>query len=188
MKAEDIARTHGEMMLDFVGKTIAHGLSKGAPPAVDTKSFPDGLTEPGATFVTIEKDGKLRGCIGSLQAHRPLIEDLVHNAYRAAFKDPRFPPVGKDEAGRISWSVSLLSAPEQMLIRDERDLLSQLVPGADGLIIADGAKRATFLPQVWDQLPEPTTFLAHLKRKAGMTPDHWSKTFEAHRYRAIKIG
>lgn len=188
MKAEDIADTHGKLMLDFVGKTIAHGLSKGAPPAVDTKSFPDDLTEPGATFVTIEKDGKLRGCIGSLQAHRPLIEDLVQNAFRAAFKDPRFPPVNQEEASRISWSISLLSAPEQMLIRDEGDLLSQLVPGVDGLIIVDGSKRATFLPQVWEQLPEPVRFLAQLKRKAGMASDHWSNTFEAHRYRAIKIG
>jgi AmmeMemoRadiSam system protein A len=188
MTADDIAAAHGKMMLEFVGKTIAHGLSKGAPPAVDTKSFPADLTAPGATFVTVEKDGKLRGCIGSLQAHRPLIEDLVHNAYRAAFKDPRFPPLTKAEAPSVTWSISLLSAPERMLVGDEKDLLSQLVPGVDGLIIADGGKRATFLPQVWDQLPDPNTFLAHLKRKAGMAPDHWSKTFEAHRYRAIKIG
>lgn len=188
MEADQIAATHGALLLDFVKKTLAHGVTQGKPPAVNLKSFPEELTEPGATFVTVEKEGKLRGCIGSLQAHRPLVEDLVENAFKAGFKDPRFPPLTSEEMGRVSWSISILSEPEQMLFRDEADLLSQLQPGVDGLIIADRGRRATFLPQVWEQLPDPSVFLAHLKRKAGLPQDHWSADFTAFRYRVVKIG
>lgn len=188
MDAEKIAEAHGQMLLDIVKRVLAHSVIKGAAPAINLESFPEPLRENGATFVTIEKQGKLRGCIGSLQAHQPLIEDLVHNAYRAGFKDPRFPPLSREEMGQISWSISLLSEPAQMLIKDEADLLAQLRPGIDGLIIADKGKRATFLPQVWEQLPDPKTFLAHLKRKAGMAPDHWSPDFTALRYTATKVG
>lgn len=175
-------------MLDIVKRTLAYGLTHGKPPEVDLKSFPDALTRPGATFVTVEKSGRLRGCIGTLQAYRPLITDLVENAFRAGFKDPRFPPLTRDEMHLISWSISILSEPEVMLFRDEADLLSQLKPGIDGLILQDGSRRATFLPQVWEQLPDPKTFLAHLKRKAGLPPDHWSEALTVQRYRVEKVG
>lgn len=188
MDATQIAETHGPLMLDFVQKTLAHGLSQGKPPAVNVESFPEELQAPGATFVTVEKEGRLRGCIGSLQAHRPLVADLVENAYRAGFKDPRFPPLSEEELAQVTYSISILSKPEPMEIRDEADLLAQLVPGVDGLIITDQGRRATFLPQVWDQLPTPDVFLAHLKKKAGMAPNHWSDTFQALRYRVVKVG
>ena len=188
MNTQEIADKHGALLLDLAKRSLADGLVNGKPPPVNLDSFPEELKAPGATFVTIEKAGKLRGCIGTLQAHRPLVLDLVENAYRAGFKDPRFPPLSGEEMGRISWSISILSEPERMLIRDEDDLLSQLVPGVDGLIIADNGRRATFLPQVWDQLPDAKTFLAHLKRKAGLPPDHWSPNFQAFRYRVVKVG
>jgi AmmeMemoRadiSam system protein A len=137
--------------------------------------------------VTLEKSGRLRGCIGSLQAHQPLVQDLAQNAYRAGFKDPRFPPITPEELPDISASISILSAPEQMLFQDEEDLLAQLVPGVDGLILQDGPRRATFLPQVWEQLPDPKQFISHLKRKAGMAEDHWSPTVTASRYRVVKV-
>lgn len=188
MDATQIAETHGPLLLDFVKRTLANGVTQGKPPEVNIESFPEELREPGATFITIEKRGKLRGCIGSLQAHRPLVSDLVENAFKAGFKDPRFPPLTGDEMGQISWSISILSPPEQMLFQSEADLLAQLVPNVDGLIIADRGRRATFLPQVWEQLTTPETFLSHLKRKAGLPPDHWSPDFEAHRYRVVKVG
>lgn len=188
MDAATIAETHGPLMLEFVQKTLAHGLAQGKPPAVNVDSFPEELRSPGATFVTVEKEGRLRGCIGSLQAHRPLVTDLVENAYRAGFKDPRFPPLSQEELEEVTFSISILSAPEPMAIKDEQDLLSQLVPNVDGLIIADQGRRATFLPQVWEQLPTPEVFLAHLKKKAGMAPNHWSDTFQALRYRVVKVG
>ena len=183
-----IARKHGARLLNIAGAVIDKTLASGRAPAVDVESFAPALRAPGATFVTIEKAGKLRGCIGSLEAHRPLIEDLVKNTHAAAFKDPRFPPVTKEERGDLTVSISLLSpATEIDGLESEADLLAVLEPGKDGLIIADGQRRATFLPQVWDQIPEPKDFLAHLKRKAGLAADHWSATMRAWRYRVVKV-
>ena len=188
MEVDQIAETHGDLLLDFVKKTLVHGMIQDKPPAINIESFPEELTQPGATFVTVEQEGRLRGCIGSLRAHRPLVEDLARNAFRAGFEDPRFQPLKSEEMGRINWSVSILSKPKQILFRDETDLLSRLKPRVDGLIISDMGQRATFLPQVWEQLPDPSVFLAHLKRKAGLAQDHWSPGFTALRYRVAKIG
>jgi len=142
------------------------------------------LREKGACFVTLRCDGHLRGCIGSPMAWRPLAEDVTENAVRAAFSDPRFPPVGADEMFRIRLSLSLLTPPEPMSFTGEADLLSQLRPGTDGLVIEDGGHHALFLPAVWDQLPDPIDFLGHLKAKAGLDSDHWSDTFRASRFTA----
>ena len=142
------------------------------------------LREKGACFVTLRRDGHLRGCIGSPMAWRPLAEDVTDNAARAAFSDPRFPPVGADEMFRIRLSLSLLTPPEPMSFTGEADLLSQLRPGTDGLVIEDGGHHALFLPAVWDQLPDPNDFLEHLKTKAGLDSGHWSDTFRASRFTA----
>ena len=183
MTAEEIAKKHRALLM----KIVHHALEKGAVPSINLPSFPEELTAPGATFVTLEKQGQLRGCIGSLQAHQPLVQDLAQNAYRAGFKDPRFPPVTAQELPEITPSISILSPPEQMMFRDEQDLLAQLVPGVDGLILQDGNRRSTFLPQVWEQLPDPKQFLAHLNRKAGLAENHWSPTLTAQRYRVVKV-
>ncbi|MBP5856765.1 AmmeMemoRadiSam system protein B [Marivibrio halodurans] len=184
----EIGRTQGVRLLNIVDAVIDRTLETGKAPAVDVASFAPELRAPGATFVTVEKGGRLRGCIGSLEAHRPLIEDLVKNAHAAAFKDPRFPPVTKAERGALSCSISLLSpAAEITGLEKEADLIAALRPGRDGLIIQDGRRRATFLPQVWEQIPEPAQFLAQLKRKAGLAPDHWSPTMKAWRYSVTKI-
>ena len=142
------------------------------------------LQEKGASFVTLHKDGHLRGCIGSAVAWRSLGEDVTENAIRAAFSDPRFPPVGADEMFRIRLSLSVLTAPEPMRFSGEEDLLGQLRPGIDGLIIEEGGRHALFLPAVWHQLPDRREFLAHLKNKAGMATDHWSEGFKASRFTA----
>ena len=132
------------------------------------------LQEPGACFVTLTRHGELRGCIGSLQAHRPLLDDIKANARAAAFSDPRFPPLSADELDQIEVEVSLLSPMQPMCFNCEEDALSQLRPGVDGVVFEYGYHRSTFLPQVWEQLPDCGEFMAHLKRKAGLPADFWA--------------
>jgi len=144
------------------------------------------LTQPGATFVTLTLHGKLRGCIGSLEARLPLIEDVRHNAVAAAFQDPRFTPLSDTEFSDVSIEISLLSKPDAILFTNEADAISQLVPGRDGVILESGNHRATFLPQVWLQLTKPQAFLAHLKNKAGLPENHWTDEIKLSRYNVTK--
>lgn len=129
------------------------------------------LDEPAATFVTLTLHGQLRGCIGSLEAYRSLYDDVTHNASAAAFGDSRFPPVAADELPAVRIEVSVLTAPQPLQFSSEADALRRLRPGIDGVILQYGRRRATFLPQVWEQLPEPHEFMAHLKQKAGLPAD-----------------
>lgn len=145
------------------------------------------LLEARAVFVTYEKQFQLRGCIGSLQAHRPLVDDICANSIAAALKDPRFPPIAEHELKDIQISLSLLGKPEPMAFNDQADLLRQIQPFKDGLILEDAGKRATYLPQVWEQIPTAEAFLASLKQKAGLPADHWSDQIKIMRYRATKI-
>ncbi|MBK7956142.1 MAG: AmmeMemoRadiSam system protein A [Candidatus Accumulibacter sp.] len=140
------------------------------------------LGEPGASFVTLTQNGQLRGCIGSLEAHRPLATDVAENALAAAFRDPRFAPLGKDEFARTRVEVSLLTPPEPFPVADEADALARLRPGIDGLILSYGRRRATFLPQVWESLPEAHQFIAQLKLKAGLPADFWHQQITLARY------
>lgn len=149
--------------------------------------YPQVFDENGACFVTIEKNGNLRGCIGSIIAHRTLISDLITNAQNAAFSDPRFKPLQKEELEDIDIFVSLLSRPEKIKFSDERDLLSQIKPFEDGLIVKDGYYQAVYLPSVWEQLPDKKEFLTSLKLKAGLAANHFSKTFEAFRFHSEYI-
>ena len=144
------------------------------------------LGQPGATFVTLKRAGDLRGCIGSLRATRPLGVDVHANAIAAAFGDPRFPPLARFEFEEIVVEVSLLTADEPIDVADEADLIARLRPGIDGLILGYGHQRATFLPQVWETLPEPRQFVAALKRKAGLREDFWSSDVKVARYTVIK--
>lgn len=144
------------------------------------------LTERGATFVTLLRNGALRGCIGSLRAQRPLGEDVVSNAIAAASRDPRFAPLGAGELAELRVEVSLLSAPRFLEFADEADLLRQLRPAVDGLILFSGCRSATFLPQVWQQLPQPHAFLAALKHKAGLAPERAAPDLMAATYTVEK--
>ena len=144
------------------------------------------LALPGATFVTLTQNGALRGCIGSLQAHRPLDQDVRANAVAAAFNDPRFPPLTAAELPHTRVEVSLLTAPVPMAFSSEADALRQLRPNVDGIIFSAGQRRSTFLPQVWEQLPEPRQFMAHLKQKAGLPADWWSSEVQLQRYEVQK--
>ncbi|MEQ9558977.1 MAG: AmmeMemoRadiSam system protein B [Rhodospirillales bacterium] len=173
---------HGAALVRLAASSIERGLETGQPLMPNLSAAAADLAIPGACFVTLKKNGQLRGCIGSPEAHRPLLTDVAVNAYAAAFRDPRFPKLEASELPQVTLSISVLSPQAPMTVRDEADLLSQLRPGVDGLVIADGGKRALFLPSVWDQLPDKRAFLAHLKRKAGMAADHWSPAFQARRF------
>jgi AmmeMemoRadiSam system protein A len=144
------------------------------------------LHETGACFVTLMRRGDLRGCVGSVRAFRSLFDDVWSNARASAFHDSRFPPVNRQELAEISVEVSLLSAPEPLCFDGEEEALRLLRPGVDGVILEAGSCRATFLPQVWEQLPEPRDFMMHLKRKAGLAPAFWSPEVEIYRYSVWK--
>ena len=144
-------------------------------------SHPD-LSRPGATFVTLTRNGQLRGCIGSLEAYRQLAVDVAENAVAAAFRDPRFPPLARNEWPQTRVEVSLLAAAEPLDFVDEEDAIARLRPGIDGLILTHGHRRATFLPQVWESLPDPRRFLEQLKLKAGLPIDLWDDKMTLARY------
>lgn len=144
------------------------------------------LSAPGATFVTLTQNGQLRGCIGSLEAHRALADDVAENALAAAFRDPRFAPLAADELAHTRVEVSLLAAAQAIDFVDENDAIAQLRPGVDGLILSYGSRRATFLPQVWETLPEARRFIAQLKRKAGLPADFWAPGISLARYEVRK--
>ncbi len=140
------------------------------------------------TFVRVHTDGKLRGCVGSLAPNNPLIADVVQNAYRAAFEDMRFKPLTEGDLAQTDISVSVLSTPRAMNFRDEADLVAQIQPDTDGLILRDGDKRGIFLPVVWEQISAPKEFLRHLKKKAGLPLDHWSDGVKVWRYTTESFG
>lgn len=145
------------------------------------------LEDPAATFVTLHLHGELRGCIGSLDARRTLYEDVTRNAHAAAFEDPRFPPLGADELPAVDIEVSVLTVPQPLRFSSEADALSQFRPGVDGVIFQCGRRRATLLPQVWEQLPEPREFLRHLKMKAGLPADLLADGLELSVYQVVRF-
>lgn len=140
--------------------------------------------EPGASFVTLRKYGELRGCIGNIRATRPLYEDVQHNAVAAAMRDLRFLPLETAEAAEISIEVSVLSPLQPLQFSDETDVLAQLLPYEDGIVLEYGYLRSTFLPKVWESLPSPQDFLVGLKQKAGLPANFWSKDIRLWRYHA----
>ena len=177
-----------QILLRQVAKNaVEYALQHGTPSIVDTTHYPHPLREPGASFVTLKKHGELRGCIGSLEAHRPLVEDVAHNAYAAAFRDPRFSPVTSQELPELEFHLSVLTSAEPMQFESEKNLLEQIRPGIDGLVLEDGSYRGTFLPAVWESLPDTVQFLQHLKLKAGLTKNHWSDTLKISRYTAESL-
>lgn len=144
------------------------------------------LRQEGASFITLMREGRLRGCIGTLRPHRTLADDVKANAIGAAFRDPRFTPLTVEEFSGISVEVSVLSALEPMSFGDEPDALKQLRAGVDGIVFQYGHHTSTFLPQVWEQFDQPAEFLAHLKYKAGLPPDFWDSEVKLSRYTVFK--
>jgi len=179
-----IPAEHGALLPRFARQNIAHQHEVGEPLPI-ASGLPESLTRPGAAFVSLHHDDGLRGCMGSLVARRPLVETVMDSALEAAFHDPRFDAVTREELDALTVKVAVLGEAEPLEANDEAHLLEELVPGEDGLILHDGLRRATFLPAVWEGLPDPQEFLAHLKVKAGLPPDYWSRTLQFARYRSV---
>jgi len=175
-------------LIEVARRSIETGLQTGQPLVVIPSEYHRDLKAVRASFVTLQTNGKLRGCIGHLDAVQPVVVDVAENAFAAAFRDPRFAPLTAEEWPGVSVHLSLLTTPRPMHFEDEADLLGQLRPGEDGLVLQDGPNRGTFLPSVWDSLPEPAAFLAHLKQKAGLAANHWSPRVEVLRYRTESFG
>ncbi len=161
------------ILLRVAREAIGARLEGRPEPRLDRAAIPASLWRPGASFVTLTIGGRLRGCIGSLQAYRPLVEDVQQNAIAAAFHDPRFPPLSRAEFDRVRIEVSILSEPKPLAFDGPEDLLRKLRPGVDGVVLHYRGRRATFLPQVWEQLPDGVDFLSNLAYKAGLPPDAW---------------
>lgn len=176
-----------DALLQTARASIEHGLAHGAPLALEAQHFAPVLQADRACFVSLHLDAQLRGCIGSLEAQRPLIVDVAENAYAAAFRDPRFPPLSAAEFAALDVEISILSPPQALQFSDETELLEQLRPGEDGLILEVDHYRSTFLPVVWESLPERRAFVGQLKRKAGLTADYWSERIQFWRYGAERI-
>ncbi|MDD5578085.1 MAG: AmmeMemoRadiSam system protein A [Methylobacter sp.] len=182
-----LTKAHHKQMLDSAKSSIQHGLQTGKPLKVKLADFPKELIIERATFVTLSIHHQLRGCMGMVKPIRPLIEDITENAYSAAFKDPRFPVLETSELNHLKIHLSILTPAEPVLFVSEQDLLTQLQPGIDGLILEYGYRRGTFLPSVWESLPEAEQFLQHLKQKAGLAPGYWSDNIRVYRYRTEMI-
>jgi AmmeMemoRadiSam system protein A len=172
----------GRALLVRARNAIAGEFGLAATPEPDDVA----LGEPGAVFVTLTQNGQLRGCIGSLEARRPLAEDVKSNARAAAFGDPRFTSLSADELDRTRVEVSLLTPAVPIEFADEEDAVRQLRSGVDGVILEWHGRRGTFLPQVWESLPERHLFFAHLKQKAGLPADFWAPDVKLFRYEVQK--
>lgn len=170
-------------LLDLARRSIEHGLREGRAIRIDPSHYSGVLAEQRAAFVTLKSEGALRGCIGHLEAVQPLVLDVAENAFAAAFRDPRFPPLADAELADLGIDISVLSPAQRLTFASEEELLAIVEPGRDGLILEDGTARGTFLPSVWESLPDPREFLRHLKQKAGLRPDYWSDSVRISRYR-----
>jgi AmmeMemoRadiSam system protein A len=187
MAHSDFTSDEKKVLLDLAKSSIEFGLSRRKVMPINLASYSEHLKEERATFVTLEIAHELRGCIGSIKPYRPLIKDVVENAYSAAFQDPRFMPLRQDEFLRVTIHISVLSPMEEMTFQSEDDLIAQLRPNIDGLWLSENGRSATFLPSVWESIESVAEFLRHLKLKAGLPENYWSATLRAFRYTAEYI-
>jgi len=173
----------GNVLLSIARAAIANALGRSSGGLAEDSPW---LQEKGASFVTLTQHQQLRGCIGTLEARRSLLLDVKANAHAAAFRDPRFSPLTEAELNFTEIEISLLSTMQPLQFSDEHDAVAQLQRGIDGVVFEFGRYRSTFLPQVWDQLPDAAVFMAHLKHKAGLHPDFWAKEVNLYRYTVSK--
>ena len=176
-----------QQLIKLARQVIETGAELGHQPDMNTDDYPDYLKQPGACFVSLHISCQLRGCIGSLTAYQPLIDDIIQRAYSAAFHDPRFPPITTEEAKQLDIEISVLTPQTAIDCDTEQELLNTLVPHQDGLTIEAGTHKATFLPVVWEQLPDKQDFLDQLRLKAGLAKNYWSSDVKAFRYHTISF-
>ena len=172
-KQGDLTEAEGEYLLLEARKTIQNRLSGKKDIPRETKETPAVFNERRGTFVTLTLRGNLRGCIGHIIPQESLMEGIRENAINAAFRDPRFQPLTGDEWKNVQVEISILTEPKPLAYTDGKDLLDKLKSGIDGVIIKKGVRQSTFLPQVWDQLPDKKAFLGHLCLKAGLGENAW---------------
>ncbi len=177
-----MCRDIGDRLLEIGARSVHHAAGLLPVPAIDRGRENGLLLSPGASFVTLKREGALRGCIGSLEPTRPLAEDVSENAYAAACRDPRFPALETWEIRGLRLSVATLGTHETLPVNTRETLLAILRPGIDGLVVRSGERRATFLPAVWEQLPEPEDFVDALWLKAHLTPRTWPAQLQVSRY------
>ncbi len=161
------------LLLRLARQAIEDYFETGEKRKIDLNNFSERLRANGASFVTLTEHGELRGCVGALEAFQPLVEDVRDHAIAAAFEDYRFPPLRLEELPEIEIEISRLTAPQPLSYTDPNDLIKKIRPNIDGVILQDGFRKATFLPQVWEKLPNPEMFLSHLCQKMGSDPNVW---------------
>lgn len=183
----EFAPVERDTLLMIARESIERGLH-GERTKVKPSDFNGVLADERASFVTLNQSGGLRGCIGTLEAHQPLVLDVSDNAFSAAFRDPRFPRLTLAELPQLTIHISVLTPATPMTFDSEANLIEQLQPGVDGLILTRGFQRGTFLPSVWESLPDARDFLQQLKRKAGLPVDFWSDDIQVERYTTVSIG
>lgn len=164
-----------ETLLQLARQAMQAAVRQETLPTIERLELTQRLREPGASFVTLTMSGRLRGCIGALEPYQPLVEDVREHAVAAALEDYRFPPVSEKELPQIRIEISRLTLPQVLSYSSADDLLARLHPGVDGVILRDGPRRATYLPQVWEKVPDPQEFLASLCQKMGAGPDTWRR-------------
>jgi len=175
-------------LLHIARDSIASGLCGSTARLPALESLDESLRQPAACFVTLKIAGELRGCIGGLEADQPLAAAVSQSAFAAAFRDPRFPPLSSREFSRVSIEISVLSPMQPVAVESEEDLLAVLRPGVDGLVLQEGARRATYLPSVWEMLPRPRDFVRQLKVKGGWGEREWPVQMRAYRFQAHSFG
>ena len=182
-----ISPSDRQTLLQVARGSINHGLISHQPPSIDPGQFSIALQVKRAVFVTLKLKGALRGCIGMLEPIHTIVEGVSSNAYRAAFKDPRFPPLSRSDADHTSIHIALLTYPHLIQVANESDLLRQLHPERHGLILKSGSRQATFLPSVWQLLNEPRRFVQQLKLKAGLSADAWPPDLQFQTYEVESV-
>ena len=170
---ETLSHSEKQQLLELARQALEAGVRREPVPPLNLDNFSQSLRNAGASFVTLTCQGELRGCIGALEAYQPLVEDVSQHAIAAAMQDYRFPPVQPDELNQIEIEISVLTSPQPVEYGSPAELLEILHPGIDGVILRDGISRATFLPQVWEKIPDKATFMSHLCEKMGAPYDLW---------------